>query len=64
MSKAADENNCTLFTAMSPAYCCETCLTNRPCNFVLCSLCHSELIIKESGITNIRRHTRTSNKKK
>ena len=64
MSKAVDANNCTLFTAMSPVYCCEVYLTNGPCNFVLCCLCHSELIIKESGVTNTRRCIRTSKKKK
>ena len=64
MRKAVDAENCTLFTTTSPIYCCEVYLTNGPCNFVLCSLCHSELIIKESGITSIRRRTRTSNKKK
>ena len=62
LSKAADANNCTLFTTMCPMHCCETHLTNGPCKFVLCCTCHSKLILDESGKSN-RRRTRIRNKK-
>ena len=62
-SKAVDANNCTLFTTMCPIHCCEIYLTNGPCNFVLCSMCHSKLILEESGIKSNRRRTRIRDKK-
>ena len=64
LSKAVDANNCTLFTTMCPVHCCKIYLTNGPCNFVLCGMCHSKLILEESGITSSCRRTRTRNKNK
>ena len=58
VNKALDANNCTLFTTMSPMHCCEVHLTNGPCSFILCTLCHCELVLEDSGITSTRRRTR------